>query len=159
MSIKSQGTHIYFVDTVTTPNTPKLVKMDCPTGIQGVGSGAKSQINTTCLDAVEAESYEAGLAAPSALSVPYNFDPAKVSHQVLNKLKDKGEVVVWMLCLSDGSEAPTLNASDLTAPTGRTSVKFSAYVSENAIEISTNEVVKGTASLQRSGSETWTYKA
>ncbi len=64
-----------------------------------------------------------------------------------------------MLCLSDGSEAPTLNDSDLTAPTGRTSMKFSAYVSENAIEISTNEVVKGTASLQRSGSETWTYKA
>ena len=159
MSIKSQGTQIYFVDTVSIPNTPKLVKLDCPTGVQGVGSGAKSQINDTCLDAIESESYLAGLASPAALSVPYNFDPAKVSHQTLNKLKDKGEVVTWMICLSDGTEAPVLAAADITPPGGRSSVKFKAYVAENTVEVATNEVVKGTASLQRSGSETWTYKA
>lgn len=159
MSIKSQGTHIYFVDAVTTPQTPKLVKMDCPTGIQGVGSGQKSQINNTCLDATESESYLAGLASPSALSVPYNFDPSKTSHQVLNKLKDSGETVEWIICLSDGKAEPTLSDKAIVAPEGRTSVKFSAYVAENTVEVATNDVVKGTASLQRSGSETWTYKS
>ncbi|WP_158608740.1 phage tail tube protein [Neisseria weixii] len=158
MSIKTQGTHIYFVDNITTPTTPKLVKLDCPTGVSGVGSGQKSQINNTCLDATESEQYLAGLAAPSALSVPYNFDPSKASHQVLNKLKDSGEVIEWMICLSDGTAAPTLASKSMAAPAGRTSVKFSAYVAENVIEVATNDVVKGTASLQRSGSEVWTYK-
>lgn len=158
MSIKSQGTHIYFVDTVSTPKTPKLAKMSCPTGVQGVGSGQKTQINTTCLDATESESFAAGLSSPSALSVPYNFDPAQVSHQALNKLKDSGETVEFMICLSDGTAAPTLSGGSLVAPAGRSSVKFSAYVAENTVEIATNDVVKGTLSLQRSGSETWTYK-
>ncbi|RKV80009.1 MAG: hypothetical protein D8H97_14565 [Neisseria sp.] len=159
MSIKSQGTHIYFVDTVTNAKVPAVAKLNCPTGIQGVGSGQKSQINDTCLDATESESYVSGLAAPSALTVPYNFDPSQVSHQVLNKLKESGEVVEFMICLSDGTAAPTLSGKSLTAPAARSSVKFSAYIAENGIEVTTNDIVKGTLSLQRSGSETWTYKS
>lgn len=158
MSVKSQGTHIYFVDTVTAPSAPKLVKLDCPTAVQGVGSGQKSQINDTCLDATESESFVAGLASPAALSIPYNFDPSKVSHQALNKLKDSGEKVEWIICLSDGTTAPSLSQKSITPPSARSSIKFTAYVAENTIEIATNDVVKGTLSLQRSGSEIWTVK-
>lgn len=159
MGIKSQGTHLYFVDKVTNSKTPALVKMDCPTGISGVGSGAKQQINTTCLDETEAETYVAGLATPSTLSVPYHLNPQESSHQVLNKLKANGENTTWMICLSDGKGVPTLSGEDITAATDRTCIKFTAYVSENSIEIATNDVVKGTVSLQRSGTEIWTYKA
>lgn len=159
MATKSQGTHVYVVDTVTNPATPALVKLDCPTGVSGIGGGAKNQINATCLDALTDEEFVSGLATPTALSVPYNFDPSKASHHLLNALKASGDVVAWIICLSDGTAAPTLTGDNLTAPVGRTSVKFSAYVSENSVEIATNELVKGTLSLQRSGAETWTYKA
>ena len=160
MPIKSQGTHLYFVDNLTTPATPTLVKMSCPASLSGVGSGAKDQIDVTCLDALTDREYLSGLASPSAISVPYNFDPKQVSHQLLNQMKADGGTTEFMICLSDGTDAPTLVGGVLTAPlaTKRTSIKFVAYVAENTVEFATNEVVKGTVSLQRSGSETWVYK-
>ena len=161
MAIKSQGTALYFVDNITTPKTPILVRMNCPTGISGVGGGTKQQINVTCLDEMSEERFEAGLGTPNALSIPYNFDPALVSHQVLDKLKKSGYNTQWCICLSDGDAAPTLAAGVVTIkqPDGRTSVTFTAYVSENNKDIQTNDVVKGTLSLQRSGDEIWKYKA
>lgn len=44
MPIKSQGTHLYFVDKFTTPGTPVLVKMACPASLSGVGSGQKIRL-------------------------------------------------------------------------------------------------------------------
>lgn len=159
MSIKSQGTKIYFVDSITTPATPVVARLICPSSVSGVGGGAADQIDVTCLDATTEREFVSGLASPSAVSVPYNFDPRLVSHQLLNKLKASGDKIEWIICLSDGTTEPTLTSGVLTAPTARTSVKFTAYVSENTIELAQNEVVKGTLTLQRSGAEAWVYKA
>ena len=36
---------------------------------------------------------------------------------------------------------------DRTPPEGRTSIEFDAYVATNTLDIATNEIVRGTASL------------
>ena len=160
MPIKSQGTHIYIVDNVTTPATPVLVKMLCPSSVSGVGSGARDQIDTTDLDALIDRSYVAGLTSPSTVSIPYQFDPSQASHKLIQSLKASGTLTDFIICLSDGTTAPTLVSGVLTAPlaSARSSIKFSGFVSENAVEIATNDIIKGTLSVQRSGSETWVYK-
>ena len=160
MPIKTQGTHIYLVDKLTTPATPTLVNLLCPASVSGVGTGSRDQIDVTDLDALSDRAFVSGLSSPSSLSIPYNFDPSQVSHKLLNALKADGSVTDFMICLSDGTIAPTLVAGVLTAPaaTARTSIKFSCYVSENTIEIATNDVVKGTLTVQRSGAESWVYK-
>ena len=160
MPIKSQGTHIYIVDNITTPATPVLVKMLCPASVSGVGSGARDQIDTTDLDALIDRSYVGGLSSPATVSVPYQFDPSQASHKLIQSLKTSGTLTDFIICLSDGTVAPTLSAGVLTAPlaSARSSIKFSGYISENSIEIATNDIIKGTLSIQRSGSETWVYK-
>ena len=158
MSIKSQGTKVYFVDSITAPATPVVARLVCVGAVSGIGGGKADQIETTCLEALNRE-FVSGLASPAEYSIPYNFDPRLVSHKLLNQLKASDDKIEWMICLSDGTAEPTLTGGVLTAPTGRTSVKFTAYVSENTMEIAQNDVVKGTLTLQRSGAETWVYKA
>lgn len=158
MSIKSQGSELYFIDNVTIPGTPALVKLKCPTGISGLG-GPRGQIQDTCLDATDEHTYISGLAAPGQVSVPFNLDPSSVSHQVLFDMKEAGDRTQFIICLSDGTSAPTLTTGTLTAPTGRTSAEFTAFVSDVNIEIATDAIVTGTLTLQRSGSVDWTWKA
>ena len=50
MSIRTQGTELYFADSVNYSNVT-LVKLTCPTGISGLG-GPRDQIDTTCLDVI-----------------------------------------------------------------------------------------------------------
>ena len=152
MSIKTQGTELYFV------NDDAVVKLKCPTGISGLG-GAKDQIEDTCLDATEDKSYVAGLGNPGQVSVPFNLDPQHASHQVLFDMKEAGEKTEFIICFSDGKTAPTVTTNTLTAPTDRSSAMFTAYVADVDIEVATNTIVTGTLSLQRSGPVAWNWKA
>lgn len=150
--VKTQGTHIYTVDTLSS-SVAAVLKFACPTGITGLG-GAKDQIESTCLDATEDKEYIAGLGNPGQVSVPFNFIPKHSSHQILFDLKESGDVLPWMVCLSDGTAVPTLNTSEqLVAPEApkRTSLSFKAYVADVSIDIATAEIVRGTLTLQRSG--------
>lgn len=154
--LKTQGTHLYLVDR---SGTPALVKMECPTGISGVTAGARDQIEDTCLDNTGDKTFIAGLGNPGTVSVPFVLNPQAASHQLLVDLKESGEMVDWIVLLSDGTAAPTLSVGDeITPPTTRSSFVFEAFVSDVAIDIATNEVVRGTLTLQRSGSVTATWK-
>jgi len=155
MSIKSQGTHLFFL---TPGDTPSVVKLHCPTGITGLG-GAADQIDTTCLDETDDKTYSRGLGNPGQVSVPVNFDPQEVSHQDLFDLKASGETLQWVIGLSDGVAAPTLSGSTITPPTDRTVILFNAYISDFSLDIAGNDIVKGTLTLQRSGGVTLTPKA
>lgn len=155
MTVKSQGTHLYLLNTL---ETPALIKLTCPTGISGLG-GAKDQIDVTCLDETEDRQFDAGLGNPGQVSVPFNLDPEDASHQVLFDLKEAGTTIDWIICLSDGTAAPTLTDDEITPPVGRTSAEFKAYVSDVNIDIATNDVVKGTLTLQRSGKVNWNWPA
>lgn len=153
-SIKTQGTGLYF------PFDASVMKMACPTGITGIGAGTRAQINDTCLDELEEESFTAGLGTPGAMSVPFVFKPGEASQQALIDLKKSGEKISWVVGLSDGTVAPTLVVDVMTQPvaTARTSVMFTAYVAEVTFDVATNEVVRGTLSLQRSGVDSWVFK-
>lgn len=151
MSVKTQGTELFIADTLSA-SVAEVLKMACPTGITGVGSGAASQINDTCLEDLEDESFMPGLGSPGQISVPFILKPQQVSHQVLFDMKAAKEVFGMMVSLSDGTDDPTLDSADnLEAPAGRTSFGFQAYVADVTIDIATNEVVRGTLTLQRSG--------
>lgn len=157
-TVKTQGTELFTVDALSS-SVAAVLKMACPTGITGLG-GAADQIETTCLDATVDREYTRGLGNPGQVSVPFNFIPTNASHQFLTDLRDAGDVVEWMVCLSDGTNDPTLNSADeLVAPAGRTSIKFSAYIADLNFDIATNEIVRGTMTLQRSGAIDYAYNA
>lgn len=153
MSVKTQGSELFFVDALTS-SVAAVVKLVCPTGVTGLG-GAADQIETTCLDNTDDKSYVRGLGNPGQVSVPFVLKPWEGSHQVLFDLKEAGDTIGWMIGLSDGTDDPTLDSNDdLVAPAGRTSFGFQAYVADLNIDIATNEVVRGTLTLQRSGAVT-----
>ena len=157
-TVKTQGTELFTVDALSS-SVAEVMKIACPTGVTGLG-GAADQIETTCLDDLADRTYARGLGNPGQVSVPFNFIPTNASHQFLNDLKDAGDVVEWMVCLSDGTNDPTLDSVDsLVAPAGRTSAKFSAYIADINLDIATNEIVRGTMTLQRSGSVEYAYNA
>jgi hypothetical protein len=156
MSVKTQGTELFLIDTYS--SEPAVVKMSCPTGISGLG-GPADQIDDTCLDADE-RTFVRGLANPGQVSVPFVFKPQAASHQLLFDLKEAGENLSWLICLSDGVSAPTLDSNDaFVVPADRTCFEFEAYISDINIDIATNEVVRGTLTLQRSGAVTTHWKA
>lgn len=149
-TLKTQGTELFTVDEISA-TVAKVLKFACPTGITGLG-GAADQLEDTCLDNTTDKTFKRGLGNPGQVSVPFNFIPTNASHQVLFDLMDAGDTTEWMICLSDGTSPPTLNTNDqLVFPSSRTSLKFSAYVSDINIDIATNEIVRGTLTLQRSG--------
>lgn len=155
--LKTQGTELFVLNTLET--TPKLVKLNCINSISGLGSGAKSQVKTTRLSEREENQYMPGLGEPGSISVPFIFNPNEQDHKVLNQLKASGKVASWLIALSDGTAAPTVTGSTMTPPADRTAVAFNGYVSELTIDLAENEAVRGTLTIQRSGVETYTYKA
>lgn len=104
-TVKTQGTELYLVDRTVTSSDPDLIKMACPTGVQGLG-GAKDQIETTCLDTVGDKEYAGGLGNPGVVTVPFNLIPREYSHQILLELKRSGPILDWIACLSEGTSAP-----------------------------------------------------
>jgi hypothetical protein len=156
-TVKTQGSELFFVDTLTS-SVAAIVKLACPTGITGLG-GAADQIETTCLDALVDREYARGLGNPGQVSVPFNLIPDAASHQLLFDLKDAGTTISWLACLSDGTADPTVIDSNdnITPPAGRTSFGFHGYVADVTIDIATNEIVRGTLTIQRSGAVTPTW--
>ena len=149
--VKTQGTELFFVDDSVSTSAPDLIKMTCPTGVQGLG-GAKDQIETTCLDATSDKEFAGGLGNPGTVSVPFNLIPRDYSHQNLFVLKDAGRDLNWIAALSDGTELPTVDSDGIIiAPTLRSSFKFTGYIADVNIDIATNEIVRGTLTIQRSG--------
>ena len=150
MSIKTQGTQLYIVDTTGTEDT--LIKFDCPTGITGLGSGGQDEIETTCLDA-ETKSFVLGLKDGGEVSVPFIYDDTNSSHRKLFALV--GENTEVCVCLSNGTNPPTLNSSGvIVQPASRTSIKFNAAIKQPPLDFATNEVVRGTMPLRVSGDKT-----
>lgn len=152
-TVATKGTRLYFA-----VSDSEILKVACATGIQGLG-GPGGQIDQTCLDSLEME-YFKGMKDPAQVSVPVNFIPRSAAHQALLDLDESGETISWMIVLSDQVGAPAAVDSDgaLVTP-GPTSVEFKAYVSDFEIDIQTNEIVRATLTLQRSGAKTWDLPA
>lgn len=145
--VKTQGTHLYFVN----PTGPALVKLVCPTGITGIGGGDVDQIENTCLDETEEHTFVDGLSSRDSLTVPFNMRPAEASHQLLYTLKDTAPrpVLHWMVLLSESADPPTLAGTTMTPPATRSSLKFDGVITNVALDVTTNEIVRGTLTIQR----------
>jgi hypothetical protein len=153
-TVKTQGTELFFLDTVSNSDA-EVVKLACPTGITGLG-GAADQIEDTCLDNTTDKTYKRGLGNPGQVSVPFNMIPRDNSHQLLFTLQESGEVLKWIVCLSEATTDPVVSAGEFTPPADRSSIKFEGYVSDVNIDLATNDIVRGTLTIQRSGSVTFT---
>lgn len=156
-TLKTQGTELFFVDLLTTTD-PTVVKLACPTGIQGLG-GAADQLDDTCLDSTE-RTFKRGLGNPGQVTVPFNLIPSHASHQTLLALKADGRNLDFLIGFSDGTAVPEVDTDGaFVAPASplRTTAIFNAYVSDVNIDISSNEIVRGTLTLQRSGEVTWNW--
>lgn len=156
MSIKTQGTQLYFTDIST--STAAIVKLACPTGITGLGGGGADEIDTTCLDA-DSRSFVRGLKNNGEISVPFIYDPTDNSHRDLYAALNVSENFQFCIGLSDNKDvAPTLDSNDLmVAPAARTSFIFSGYVPNVPLDFASNEVVRGTFTVKISGGLKVTY--
>jgi len=153
---ETKGTHLYFIDALTTTD-PTVTKLTCPTSIPGLGGGEKDRIDTTCLDETGAyRTYVGGFADPQSLSIPFILYKGDGSHQALFLLRDAGTVISWMACLSDSTAVPTLDSDQtaLVTPADRTTFAFDGYVSQVTLDATINEVIRGTLTIQVTGTTT-----
>lgn len=144
-TVSTKGTRLFFAK-----SDSEILKVACATGITGLG-GAADQIDQTCLDSQERE-YVRGMLNPGQLTVPINFIPRSAAHQALMTLRESGETISWMIVLSDQTGDPTISTSDgrLESP-GATTFEFLGYVADFQFDITVNEIVRGTLTIQRSG--------
>lgn len=157
--ISTQNSELFFIETRTTTD-PTIRKMQCPTGVTGVGGGTKDQLETTCLDTRGDKEYAAGLGGTSPISVPFNFIPGTWSHRLIQDLKTSGEIIPWLLAFSEAETDPTVDSDgQFEPPALRTSATFLGYVAEANIDVATNEMVRGTLTIQRSGNVDWHWNA
>jgi hypothetical protein len=164
-TIKTKGTRLYFATPLDASSgdsdgiTIKYVK--CATGIQGLG-GAADQVDITCLDSAERE-FVQGMSNPGQITVPFNILPDSAAHQALFALKDSGDTVSWMVAFSDAVEAGTVpvavDSNLRLVSVGPTTAEFLGYVSDVTIDIQTNEIVRGSLIIQRSGAIAWDWPA
>lgn len=151
-ALKTQGTNLFFID------SGSVKTVTCPTGITGLG-GARDQIEATCLNATDDKSYVGGLGNPGQVTVPIIFDPKATDHQLFTTLKASGVDVLWAIGFSDGTAVPTIVSADWSFASTRTYADFIAYIADFNIDVATNEVVRATLTLQRSGGVAWSWKA
>lgn len=148
-TVKTKGTRLYFAVSAS-----EIHKVACATGIQGLG-GAAGQIDKTCLDSLEME-YEGGMKDPGQISIPINFIPRSAAHQALLALEDAQDNVSWMIVLSNQTGTPSaLDSDDHLVSPGATTVEFLGYVADFEVDIQTNEIVRATLTIQRSGPKNW----
>lgn len=154
MSVKTQGTMLYFLD----PDDNSVNRVACPTTITGL-TAARDQIETTCLDS-EGRTYEAGMPTPGQASFGINADPSEASHIRLHELYRAGTKFDWALGWSDGTAPPTADTNlTFNLPTSRTWIVFNGYVADFPFDFALNAVVSSTISVQVSDFPQWIAKA
>lgn len=154
-AFETKGTHLFFVGTIASTD-PEVVKLTCPTGITGINGGTADRIDTTCLDIVgKFRSNITGLADADDVTAPFILYKADGGHQELFALHESGEVVSWMVGLSDSAAYPTLDTDfSLVTPADRTTFAFMGSVANLTIDANTNDVIRGTLSIRPTGATT-----
>lgn len=148
-TVRSQGAELFFIDTISFAE-PAVVKMPCPIAITGMG-GARDRIDTSTLDNRSERTYVAGLGNPTPVLVPFTFRPGSATHRRLFSLRQDGRVLDWLVCLSDGTGAPTLDSGAFVVPTDRSSLYFRGYLAGIGFKLDGSDLVRGLLIIQRSG--------
>lgn len=153
--VRTQGTQVYFVDTINSPQALKTILNVFDVGEFGPGA---DDIETTNFDST-AKEYLVGLPDNGECTLQVNFKPTDAVHQLLNSWAGTSNRVTFMVAFADGTTAPTLSGNTIVAPTGRTSASFSASVKTFRNAVKKNDAVRTTITLRISGGITWTYHA
>lgn len=154
MSVLTQGTQIYLIDTDDTT----IITVDCATTFSPGGNPA-DQIDDTCLEDTS-RSYKPGLRTPGQAALGVNADPANASHVRMQQLaeEDPQPTVKWAVGWADGTAPPTVATGDFTLPATRSWYTFEGYISDFPFDFSSNTVVASSVVIQRSGPAVWTVK-
>lgn len=156
MSIKTQGTDLYFIE----PDDGSLVEVGCTTSIDSAGATRAVFTIPPCLsDTTGAASKSPGELTPATLTFGLNADPTDESHVRLHELLVEGEIVKFALGWSDGTADPTVSSNQaFVLPTSRTWLTFSGFVSAFPFNFAANAVVATTVSVELDAPEVWTIK-
>jgi hypothetical protein len=150
--VRTQGTKVYILEAPTTVSAiPNVVDI-------GEFGPQADDIDVTNFDST-AKEYLTGLADNGELTLQLNLDPGNAVHQLLDSKAGKGDKFKFIVCLSDGSAAPTATAGVITAPTGRTSYAFEASVKAFRRAIKTNDANRVNCVLRISGAIATVWKA
>lgn len=155
MAIKTQGTQVYFVNTivdgVTQAVTYELIEIDCPTALSAGGESIE-EIEVTCLKD-NVRRYVGGLATPGEATLTVNYDHTDVSLLDLKALHNSGEITTFVIGFSNGETDPTIAASTgvVTYPNDRSYLAFDAYVMSFPFTFELNAVVTSEIGLRVTG--------
>ena len=154
--VKSQNTRIYFAVAGT---SSEIHMVQCATAVAGLNSGQAGQIEITCLSSLEKE-FVRGLLNPGPVNIPFNTIFRSAAFQALQALKDSGDTTSFMVVFSDQAAAPTnVDSNGRLVSPGATSYEFLAYVADMPLDANTDDIVRGTLNLQRSGVGNWDFPA
>lgn len=150
-TIKSQGTELYWASAATTNK-----RVVAPNGISGLG-GAKDRIEDSSLDNASDKTYVGGLGDPGQVTIGIILKKGETLHDDLVSLKTAGTEVSWGIYSGDAATAPTTVGSVMQTVVGRVSAIFTGYIADLNVDISGNDIWKGTLVIQRSGSVSYDF--
>lgn len=146
MAIKTQGTHLYYID----PDTNEVARIGCVTSIDGIDS-TNDEIEVTCLEDL-ARAYVAGLATPGTATFGINTDPSDASHVRIHQLKTAGTVLDFAVGWSESGDAPTVDSNnDFDLPDTRSWLVFDGYLSSFPFSFAQSSVVQSTVGIRITG--------
>lgn len=143
MSLKTQGTQLYFID----PETEQVITVGCTTSIDKSG-GANNSVEAYCLDSFD-PTVHPGTRQPVTLTIGINFDPTNEAHVRLHEMFEASppEKTYWAYGLSDGTSDPTVGSEGFDFPSDRTFYSLYGFVSDLPNNIAGNAVVACTVSI------------
>lgn len=154
MSMKTQGTQLYFID----PNDNSVTKVGCATSVTGI-SGSRDQLEDTCLEDLVSRSYKSGLESPGKATFTINFDTSDDSHVDLNDIEAAGTVLHWAIGWSDGTDAPTVAShGGFEIPSTRSWLTFDGYISDLPFDFGLNKLVTSQIGIQMTNHKVLTPK-
>jgi len=148
--LKTQGVELFLLDSTDSGNeVRKIAKV---TSISGVG-GSAGEIDITNFDST-AKEYLVGLKDSGSVTFNFNYEPTDSSHSTLLGLEG-GSNKRFVICGSEEVTDPSYT-STFTIPTDRTTIDFTAGVQSVQLDLSTDDIYRGSATLRVSGAYTIT---
>ena len=153
--VLTQGTQVWIEHGDSA--APTLTKMDCITSIS-LGDDSVSDIDDTCLDETDTKTSQPGLNTPGEGEITIKTDPLNASHMKLLQLAENRTPVKVYIGWSDGTTAPTLNATVVTLPTTRTFTTFNAILRVSSPTFEADSLVEHKVAMKRQSKVTTIYK-
>lgn len=153
--VLTQGTQVWIEHGDSA--APTLTKMDCITSIS-LGDDSVSDIDDTCLEETDTKTSQPGLNTPGEGEITIKTDPLNASHMKLLQLAENRTPVKVYIGWSDGTTAPTLNATVVTLPTTRTFTTFDAILRVSSPTFEPDSLVEHKVAMKRQSKVTTIYK-